>query len=405
MSSPTPNQSRIIWAALTFAAVALMLACLAGGVWALGRVLHLLGPVLWPLAVAGVLAYLLDPVVDWLERRQWKRQRAILAVFALAALVMLAVGGAVIPRLVVETRDLAVKVPDYARQLQHRVEKWIESKPQWDIPFLKSRAGATTPATNAVAEAAGGATTNALVTRFESAAGAKPAVFDLESLLSHVPKMLPALGRGLADQVSRVAAFFGLLAGLALVPVYCFYFLLEKQGIRKHWTDYLPVSESRVKEEIVFVLNAINDRLIVFFRGQVLVAACDGAIYALGFMLMGLNYGFLLGFAAVFLTIIPFLGAIIIFVTAFLLALVQFQDWQHPAMVVGVFAVVQTLEGLVISPKIIGDPVGLHPLTIIIAVMVGTTLLGGLLGGLLAIPVTAALRELMFRYVWKQPAA
>jgi predicted PurR-regulated permease PerM len=82
-------------------------------------------------------------------------------------------------------------------------------------------------------------------------------------------------------------------------------------------------------------------------------------------------------------------------------ALVQFGDWLHPLLVVAVFAVVQTLESLVVSPKIMGDRVGLHPLTIIIAVMVGTTLLGGLLGGILAIPLTAALRVIMFRYVWK----
>ena len=91
--------------------------------------------------------------------------------------------------------------------------------------------------------------------------------------------------------------------------------------------------------------------------------------------------------------------------TALILAIVQFGDWQHPLLVLAVFAVVQTLEGLVISPKIMGGRVGLHPVTIIIAVMVGTTLLGGLLGGILAIPLTAALRVVMFRYVWKREGA
>jgi predicted PurR-regulated permease PerM len=86
-----------------------------------------------------------------------------------------------------------------------------------------------------------------------------------------------------------------------------------------------------------------------------------------------------------------------------ILAAVQFGDWTHPAMVVGLFSLVQFLEGFVISPKIMGDRVGLHPLTIIIAVMVGTTLMGGIMGGILAIPLTAALRVLMFRYVWRQP--
>ena len=81
--------------------------------------------------------------------------------------------------------------------------------------------------------------------------------------------------------------------------------------------------------------------------------------------------------------------------------MVQFGDWQHPLWVLGVFAVVQGIEGWVIQPKIIGDRVGLHPLTIIIALLVGTTLMGGILGGLLAIPTTAVIRALMFRYIWR----
>ena len=86
------------------------------------------------------------------------------------------------------------------------------------------------------------------------------------------------------------------------------------------------------------------------------------------------------------------MGAIIICITALVIALVQFGDWLHPVLVLVVFAIVQTLEGVFISPRIMGGRVGLHPLTIIIAVMVGTTLLGGLLGGILAIPLTAAMK-------------
>jgi predicted PurR-regulated permease PerM len=99
---------------------------------------------------------------------------------------------------------------------------------------------------------------------------------------------------------------------------------------------------------------------------------------------------------------IPFLGAITTCATALVIALVQFGDWVHPGLVLVVFGIVQTLEGLVIQPRIIGDRVGLHPMTIIVALMVGTTLLGGILGGILAIPLTAALRALMFRYVWRR---
>jgi predicted PurR-regulated permease PerM len=139
----------------------------------------------------------------------------------------------------------------------------------------------------------------------------------------------------------------------------------------------------------------------VFFRGQVLVALCDGILYALGFLIIGLPYALLIGLMACVVTIIPFLGAALTCGTALIIAVVQFGDWQHPALVIAVFGVVQFIEGFVLQPKIIGDRVGLHPVMIIIALMVGTTLLGGILGGILAIPLTAALRVLMAHYVWR----
>jgi len=397
---PTPNQSRVIWLALTALAVTTLVACIASMVWALGKVLHLFAPVLWPLAVAAVLAYLLDPLVDLLERRKMKRQRAIVWVFAVAVFVILGIGAAILPRLIFETRELASKIPGYAQTLQQRAVDWMENS-GWKWPLLNQQKQTPAPATNAVA-----APPEPVVT--PAPANTPPEVPWERRLagaaVSWLPKALPKIGEWLADQISRVAAWFGLIAGIALVPVYCFYFLLEKRSIEKKWTDYLPVQESRVKDEIVFVLTAINDRLIVFFRGQVLVAACDGVLYGIGFFAIGLNYAMLLGLFAAVLTIIPYLGATIIFVVALILALVQFHgDWLHPLLVLGIFGIVQALEGFVISPKIIGDRVGLHPLTIIIAVVAGTTLLGGLLGGILAIPLTATLRVLMFRYVWKKP--
>src|ERR1051325_9991746 len=131
-------------------------------------------------------------------------------------------------------------------------------------------------------------------------------------------------------------------------------------------------------DEGVFVLNSINDYLISFFRGQVLVAVCDGILYTVGFTIIGLPYSVLIGVMATFLTIIPFLGAITTCVTALVIALVAFGDWQHPLGVLIVVSIVQALEGTVIQPKIMGDRVGLHPVTIIVALMVGTTLLGGI---------------------------
>ena len=117
----------------------------------------------------------------------------------------------------------------------------------------------------------------------------------LKSATGWLANVLPKVGSWLLGQASRVASWFGVLAGLALIPVYAFYFLLEKRGISKNWTDYLPVADSAFKDELVFVLRSINDCLIAFFRGQVLVAICDGVCYTIGFFLIGLPYAFLLG--------------------------------------------------------------------------------------------------------------
>ncbi len=407
---PTERQARVIWLALSGLSAAVLVGLVAGLVWGLGRVLQILAPVLWPLAVAGVLAYLLDPIVDRLEQHGMRRTRAIIAVFGIALLLVAAFFGSVVPQLVSETRLLANRVPEYANRLGERIEHWVTHPPpvvQRLLQREETTAGApiTTVTTN---EAGGVLQTNPAPRGISTnAPAAGPAPLDRETLKTAtgwLARALPEVGTWLFGQVGRVASWFGVLAGLALIPVYTFYFLLEKQGISSQWTNYLPVTDSRFKKELVFVLEAINNYLIAFFRGQVLVAICDGILYGLGFLIIGLPYAVLIGVVAMVLTIVPFLGAFIVCVTALIISVVQFGDWKHPLEVLLVFGCVQALEGTIISPKIMGGRVGLHPVTIIIAVMAGTTLLGGLLGGILAIPLTAALRVVMFRYVWHRPA-
>ena len=380
LKAPSEKQARLIWFAVTGLAVAGIVALVVAGVWGLGRILDLLSPVMWPLAVAAVVACLLSPVVDFFERRKVSRVRAILLVFVLVLGVVLGVLVSVVPQVVVETKQLAAKVPEYSKRLQTRVNDAVAHPPEFVQRFIPP----SPETTNGVAGSAASLADNP----------------DLASATQWLTGSLPKMGSWLLDQMLKVLSGFGLLAGLALIPVYTFYFLLEQRNIASRWKDYLPLQDSRAKEEVVFVLESIKQYLVAFFRGQVLVAMCDAVLYTIGFLCVGINYAFLIGFAAVLLTMIPFLGAIVIFITALTLAFVQYTDWLHPALVLGVFIVVQALEGLVISPKIIGDRVGLHPLVIIVAVMTGTTLLGGLLGGILAIPLAAALRVILGRYVW-----
>ena len=403
MSFPPPSrrQAHLFWTALTGLAIALLAGLIVLLVWGLSRVLDILSPVLWPLAVAGVIAYLLDPVVDYFERKGISRSRAIVCVFAVAFLTVIAVFANIVPPIVSQTRDFAERIPSIQTNVQQHVETWINHPPEWFEKYIGpgSKAQQRTTAPTATNSISGEIETNAPAmppTGSSPALGSSIGEKTLQSATGWVARFLP-------KAFSFVAAWFGILVGLSLIPIYAFYLLLEKRGIQSKWTDYLPLKDSTFKDELVFILQSINDYLIAFFRGQVLVAICDGILYGIGFLIIGLPYAILLGAAAMVVTIIPFIGAIIIFVTAMIIALVQFGDWQHPLLVLAVFAVVQTLEGVVISPRIMKGRVGLHPLTIIIAVMVGTTLLGGLLGGVLAIPLTAVLRVLMARYVWKRP--
>jgi predicted PurR-regulated permease PerM len=425
---PTERQARLIWSALSGLAVATLAALVAGLVWALGRVLDVLAPVLWPLALAGVIAYLLDPVVDFLERRRVPRGRAILCVFALALVLVAGVVGSVLPRIITETRELVQRVPVYAARVEQTLDRWVRQPPallQRLLRLVPSRpAGGPAGTTNAPAATPGGLTNPPPAgaetpgaepppppeaapgdTRAHLAAWARewsrtvdPAW--LNSATGWITTAAQKLGAWLFGQMGRMASWVGLLLGLFLIPIYAFYFLLEKRGIESKWTDYLPLADSHLKDELAFVLRSINDYLIAFFRGQVLVAICDGVLYAVGFSLIGLPYAVLLGAVATVLTLIPFVGAALTCAAALILAVVTYGDWLHPLLALGVYGLVQFLEGFVIQPKIMGDRVGLHPLTIIIALMVGTTLLGGILGAILAIPLTAALRVVMFRYVW-----
>jgi predicted PurR-regulated permease PerM len=428
-STPTPRQLRILWLALTGLAVAVLVLLAVAFVWGMGHVIRIFSPVLWPLAVAGVLAYLLDPVVDYIEKKGASRVRAILCVFLLALMILVALLGSVVPQIIVESRQLISQIPSLVAKAERRASHWIENPPALIKRFFlppqnETHAGHSETALSSTNTHAGEAVTNITVSATGtnitvSAAGTNvvvatgtnapvgfPGQIDnqtIQTATSWIASQLPKAGQWIFGQVGRVVSFFGFFVGLSLVPVYVFYFLLEKEGISTRWTNYLPVKDSRFKEELVFIIDSINGYLIAFFRGQVLVAIIDGILYGIGFIIIGLPYAVLIGVMAMFLTIIPYIGAIITFAVSLVIAVVQYGDWLHPLLVVAVFAVVQTFESLFISPKILGDRVGLHPVTIIIALMVGTTLLGGMLGGILAIPLTAALRVLMFRYVWKKP--
>ena len=390
--SPSEKQAKVLWFSLTALAIAIFLALLTLMFYGVAWLLDRLTPVLLPLAVAGIFAFLLNPLVDYFEKRMSpdvgllfkrltnpKRVKAIILVFLLGvglitSFTVLTVV-TVVPELVKLGEETSIE------EVEGNIISWMDNQRDSDFGSVLQL--------------------GQLHDRIEKNGG-----LGLSEMFS-----------GSGDTSSKMdmaeaITMIGLLAGMALVPVYVFYFLLEAQTIQRKWSDYLPLKESKFKEEAVFMLQAFNECLIVFFRGQVLVAMCVGLCLAIGFSLIGLPFGILLGLVAGMVGIIPYFGVIVSTVPVLLLSLTRGnemyflgqENWAlggyAPVAAIAVCLLVLFLEKTVIQPRIIGDRVGMHPVAVIISVLIGTTLVGGVIGGLLAIPIAMALRTALFRYVW-----
>jgi predicted PurR-regulated permease PerM len=184
----------------------------------------------------------------------------------------------------------------------------------------------------------------------------------------------------------------GALLAWAMLPVYVAFFLMAEAGSIRRVDHLFPFLKTRTRNDVVYLFQEFVNILVAFFRGQLIVAFLQGLLYAFGFSVVGLAYGFALGLMLGFLNIIPYLGGIIGLVIA--LPLAYFQDGGGPGLAVTVlvvFTVVQTIESYLLTPKVMGDRTGLHPMVIIVAVFFWGSALGGIAGMMLAIPLTAFL--------------
>ena len=373
MIAPTPWQQRTMWAALT--ALALFTIGWLGVemLGLLGRMLGYLQPLLVPVAVAAILAYLLDPVVEFLTRHGIPRTRGVLFVFAVALLALAAILLWVLPQLYRQSIQLSTSLPKFVETASAKVMLWVRTYQAHnaDNPYIRRA---------------------------------------IEETQNWAQQQLPGLPqRVLSFVIGSVEGFlgaFGFLLGLIVVPIYLFFFLRDASQISRRWSDYLPLRNSEFKNEVVSCLTEINRYLIAFFRGQILVTMLDGAI--LGLILLWpvqLNFALLIGLLVAILQLVPYMGILICWIPAVLIAIAQFGDWQHPVIVSVLFLVVSNLDGFFIAPRIVGNAVGLHPVTVIVSVFLWTLLFGGLLGALLAVPLTATLKVLLKRYVWERTIA
>lgn len=188
-------------------------------------------------------------------------------------------------------------------------------------------------------------------------------------------------------------AIIGFLTFLMLMPIVAFYLLIDWSRVTGKISDLMPKKNAK---KINNILSDIDASLAGFIRGQLIVSLLLGLFYAIALSLMGLQYGFFIGVASGFLSIIPYVGSIFGLVASVGMAFYQFGGWEYPAIALGIFIVGQLVEGNYLTPKLVGGSVGLHPLWIIFALMAGGMLLG-LMGMVVAIPV-AAILAVFIRY-------
>jgi len=350
------------------------------------------------------------------------RTKAVILLFAVAFLALAALIAWLVPMISMQSASFARELPNYTQNARERVVDLIYrydrtfgmpdvTKGKTASPtrrFVSFLLGTPSPRTS---PAPSPGTEAAPPVESISAAPEKPSLADRQRIQAYVEKQIPNLERQLPTLLEKfwgilkksIGGFLGItgfLLSLVIVPIYLFFFLKEKPNIEQRWRDYLPLRASPLKDEVAEVLSQINNYVIAYFRGQLLVCLVDGTLIGSVLTLFGLNFAPVIGLLVVVLTMIPYIGIILCWVPAVLIAAAQYGDWLHPLGVTFIFIIVQNLEGMFYAPRIVGNSVGLHPVTVIVSIFVWGLLIGGLLGPMLAIPLTATVKVLLARYVW-----
>ena len=326
------------------------------GVVATAVLLYLLAPVLTPFLVGAGLAYLGDPLADWLEARRLSRTAAVVIVFSVMLLVVLVAVAVLLPLLQHQLQVFAAKLPDYLDWLQRHALPWVQARlgvaeQSLDIGSIK------------------------------------------QTLLGHW-QQLGGVGAQIVAAITRSwLAMLGWLANLVLIPLVTFYLLRDWDTSMQRIGELLP---RRIAPVVTRLAKDCDQVLGHFLRGQLSVMLALAVVYSLGLWWVGIELALLIGLFAGMVSFVPYLGFIVGVVAAGIAALVQFHDALHVLQVVLVFGVGQVLESFVFTPFLLGDRIGLHPLGVIFAIMVGGQLFG-FVGVLLALP-TAAVIGVLLRY-------
>jgi predicted PurR-regulated permease PerM len=323
---------------------------------AFGVLVWVLRPVFAILAASAGLAYILDPVADWLERRGLSREGAIGVIFLSAFFTALLTVLILLPMFGHELEQIRARVVPAMANLDTQIEPWL-----------------------ARLSAATGRTIELDLAQLQAQAPAWVAEEwpSLQERLTAVGKGLLTQGLGLLNAALNIT----------LMPIFLYYLLLEWDRMVASVHALVPLP---FRPRVERVAREVDRRLSAFVRGQITVAAIMAVLYSVGLLIVGVDLALPVGLLSGLLFVVPYLGTAVGVVLGLVLALVKFGLSWHLGGVVAVFVVVQVIEGYLLTPKIVGEQVGLHPLVVMIALIVGGSLLG-IWGMLIAIPVTAVL--------------
>jgi len=309
-----------------------------------------LNQVLFPFVAGIALAYLLDPLADLLERWGVPRWAAAGLITFVVVLAVVAAALVAIPLLQGQIIEFASRVPHYVDLLRGKAMELMD--------LLRAR---LTP---------------------EEMAQIRQRIGSLAT-----PDAIALIGRALCRIWGGGVALLNLLSLLVITPIVLFYLLRDWDRIIAAIDGWLP----RGKADIVRAqVRAIDNVLSGFLRGQLTVCLLLAVFYAAGLMLVGLDFGFIIGFATGMISFVPYFGMLVGFAAGIGVALAQFADWHSVALVAGVFAVGQFLEGNFMTPRLVGARIGLHPVWVIFALLAGGALFG-FTGILLAVPAAAVI--------------
>src|SRR5881392_2266402 len=431
---PTPWQRKTMWAALSALFVVFLIVIVGAVIWTGANIISFLQPILIPVAIAMILTYLLDPLVTKMSRGGLSRTKTVALLFAI---VFVALGGLIawlVPTISIQSANFARQVPAYTERARDRVVDLIYRFDQ-TFGFLgggreKSASSSFTnwlvgsappsppvqPTTTPTASPNAATSPRAIAPATETIAPnpSKLTTAERQRIQAYVEKQIPNLQRAFPTLMEKlwgilkksIGGFLGVtgfLLSLILVPIYLFFLLNEKPRIQQRWKDYLPLRESPLRDEVAEVLSEINRYVTAYFRGQLLVCLVDGILIGTVLTIFpGLNFAPVIGVLVVILTMVPYIGIIICWVPAVMIAAFQWRDWTHPLIVTGIFILIQNLEGIFYAPRIVGNSVGLHPMTVIVSIFLWGLIIGGVIGPLLAVPLTATIKVLLGRYVWSR---